>query len=312
VTGSTGSISIGSEACGGQCQNLARSFRLRRFGWNRPGRQGLSRHAFFTWCALEFTSADVERIRSLGHVAEVEVHSEIGSTNDRAIERALEQTLRCPCLILADRQTAGRGRGGNLWWSAPGALTFSLVLEPRRVGLATEAFPQVALAAGLAACEAIEQILPQASPRLKWPNDVFLCGKKVSGILLESPRADSGRLIVGVGLNVNNSLAAAPVELRETAVSMIDVTGRPLDRTAVLIAVLERLDAWLRALAVQPREVFERWRRNCLLTGKRVCLKSGIREIEGLCRGIDESGRLLISTPRGIEAHRSGTVTAFG
>jgi BirA family biotin operon repressor/biotin-[acetyl-CoA-carboxylase] ligase len=257
-------------------------------------------------------SADVERIRVSGHVAEIEVHSEIGSTNDRAIERSDEPTLRCPCLILADRQTSGRGRGGNVWWSAPGALTFSLVLEPRRVGLATEAFPQVALAVGLAVCEAIGQILPQASAGLKWPNDVFLCGKKVSGILLESPRADSGRLIVGVGINVNNSLSSAPVDLRETAISLIDVAGGSIDRTGVLIAVLERLDVWLRALAVQPRDVFERWRHSCLLTGKRVCLQSGTREVEGLCAGIDESGRLLISTPLGTEAHRSGTVISFG
>jgi BirA family transcriptional regulator, biotin operon repressor / biotin---[acetyl-CoA-carboxylase] ligase len=261
--------------------------------------------------ALDFTSADVERIRSAGFVCDVEVHSEIGSTNDRAAERAEEAGLRCPCLILAARQTAGRGRGANSWWSGPGALTFSLVLEPRRIGLATERFPQVALAAGLAVCEVLEQTLPERAVGLKWPNDVFLCGKKVSGILLEAPRAASGRLIAGIGLNVNNSLAAAPAELRRTAVSMIDVAERPLDRTAVLIAVLERLDLWLRALVVNGSDVFERWRPYCVMTGKRVCLRAGARDVEGLCQGIDDDGRLLISTSQGTEAHRSGTVVSF-
>ncbi len=132
-----------------------------------------------------------------------------------------------------------------------GALTFSLVLEPRRVGLPIESFPQVALAAGLAVCEVIEQSLPRAVVGLKWPNDVFLSGKKVSGILLESPLSGSARLIAGIGLNVNNSLAAAPAELQRTAISMIDVAGEPLDRTEVLMLLLERLDLWLRGAGAQ-------------------------------------------------------------
>jgi BirA family transcriptional regulator, biotin operon repressor / biotin---[acetyl-CoA-carboxylase] ligase len=261
---------------------------------------------------LDFTSADVERIRSQGFVREIEVHSEIGSTNDRAAERAEESALPCPCLILAERQNTGRGRGANTWWSGSGALTFSLVLEPRRIGLATESFPQVALAAGLAVCEAIERTLPQSTVGLKWPNDVFLDGKKVCGILLEAPNVDSGRLIAGIGVNVNNSLAPAPVELRHTAVSMIDLAGRPLDRTQVLIAILERLDVWLRALAVNASRVFERWRAYCVLSGKNVCLRVGTSDVEGLCQGIDDSGRLLIATPQGTRAHRSGTVLSFG
>jgi BirA family biotin operon repressor/biotin-[acetyl-CoA-carboxylase] ligase len=185
------------------------------------------------------------------------------------------------------------------------------VLEPRRVGLATEFFPQVALAAGLAVCEVIEQTLTEQPVGLKWPNDVFLCGKKVCGILLEAPRIDSGRLITGIGVNVNNTLAAAPADLRRTAVSMIDVAGRQLDRTEVLVVLLERLDMWLRALAVNTSEVFDRWRPYCVLTGKRVRLRVGARDVEGLCQGIDDSGRLMISTSQGTESHRSGTVLSF-
>jgi BirA family biotin operon repressor/biotin-[acetyl-CoA-carboxylase] ligase len=261
---------------------------------------------------LEFTSADVERIRSGNFVREIEVHSEIGSTNDRAAERALEPSLPCPCLILAARQTAGRGRGANGWWSAPGALTFSLVLEPRRIGLVTERLPQVALASGLAVCEVVGELLPRSPVGLKWPNDVFLSGRKVSGILIEAPSGGgAGRLIAGIGLNVNNAFATAPEELRRTAISMIDVAGRPLDRTTVLLAVLERLDRWLRVLAVDQSAVFERWRHYCILTGKHVRLRAGDRDVEGLCRGIDDDGRLLLSTPQGTEPHRSGTVVSF-
>jgi BirA family transcriptional regulator, biotin operon repressor / biotin---[acetyl-CoA-carboxylase] ligase len=260
---------------------------------------------------LEFTSADVERIRSRNFVREIEVHSEIGSTNDRAAERAFEPSLPCPCLILAARQTAGRGRGANTWWSAPGALTFSLVLEPRRIGLVTERLPQVALASGLAVCEVVAELLPRFPVGLKWPNDVFLSGRKVSGILIEAPHAGTGRLVAGIGLNVNNAFAAAPDELRRTAVSMVDIAGQPFDRTAVLLAILERLETWLRVLAVNDCAVFERWRSYCILTGKRVRLRAGDREVEGVCGGIDDDGRVLLSTPQGTEPHRSGTVVSF-
>ena len=92
---------------------------------------------------------------------------------------------------------------------------------------------------------------------------------------------------------------------------MTDIAERSLDRTDVLVAVLERLDLWLRALAVRATDVFENWRPYCVLTGKRVCLQVGPRDIEGLCQGIDDSGRLLIATPQGTEAHRSGTIVSF-
>jgi BirA family biotin operon repressor/biotin-[acetyl-CoA-carboxylase] ligase len=79
----------------------------------------------------------------------------------------------------------------------------------------------------------------------------------------------------------------------------------------VLVVLLERLDMWLRALAVNKGEVFDRWRPYCVLTGKRVRLRVGARDVEGLCQGIDDSGRLVISTSQGTESHRSGTVLSF-
>jgi BirA family biotin operon repressor/biotin-[acetyl-CoA-carboxylase] ligase len=92
---------------------------------------------------------------------------------------------------------------------------------------------------------------------------------------------------------------------------MIDVAGTPLDRTAVLIALLERLATRQRMLAVSEIDVFERWRPYCVLTGKRVCLNVGTRDVDGVCQGIDDSGRLVIATAQGTEVHRSGTVVSF-
>jgi BirA family biotin operon repressor/biotin-[acetyl-CoA-carboxylase] ligase len=254
---------------------------------------------------------DLDRIRSSGLVREVEFHAEIDSTNDRATEQARLPRLDCPYLVLAARQSAGRGRGSNRWWSAPGALTFSLVLDARQSGLPPERWPQIALAAGGAVCEAIEQSIPEAAVGLKWPNDVYLAGKKACGILVEAPAGGTGRLLVGIGVNVNNRLASAPQELTQIATSMIDVAGRPFDLTDVLLAILARFGDWRSHLVNNERGLFERWRRRCLLTGKRVCLNTGSRQVTGLCRGIDDAGLLVLSTPDGTERYLSGTIVSF-
>jgi BirA family biotin operon repressor/biotin-[acetyl-CoA-carboxylase] ligase len=254
---------------------------------------------------------DLDRIRSSGLVREVEFHAEIDSTNDRATEQARLPQLDCPYLVLAARQSAGRGRGSNRWWSAPGALTFSLVLDARQSGLPPERWPQIALAAGGAVCEAIEQSIPDAAVGLKWPNDVYLAGKKACGILVEAPAGGTGRLLVGTGVNVNNSLASAPPELTQIATSMIDVAGRPFDLTDVLLAILARFGDWRSHLVNNERGLFERWRTRCLLTGKRVCLNTGSRQVTGLCRGIDDAGLLVLSTPDGTERYLSGTIVSF-
>src|SRR5438034_451345 len=99
---------------------------------------------------------------------------------------------------------AGRGRGTNRWWSADGALTFSLVLEAPQERLPMSRWPQVALVAGVAVCEALERMAPRAEMRVKWPNDVYLAGRKICGILSESVPARRDRIVVGIGVNVNN------------------------------------------------------------------------------------------------------------
>jgi BirA family transcriptional regulator, biotin operon repressor / biotin---[acetyl-CoA-carboxylase] ligase len=254
---------------------------------------------------------DLDRIRASGLVGEVEFHAEIGSTNDRSAELAGRAELACPVLVLAAHQTGGRGRGANRWWSAPGALTFSLVLDSQQVNLPTERWPQIALAAGAAVCDAIEEAIPQAAVRVKWPNDVYLAGKKTCGILVEAPADGRGRLIVGIGVNVNNSLAGAPDDLRRIATSMTDEAGRTFVATDVLLSVLSHFAEWRSDLARDERAVFARWRTRCLLTGKRVCLNAGSRQVTGLCRGIDDTGRLVLSTSDGTSSYLSGTVVSF-
>ena len=254
-----------------------------------------------------FSATDIERIKSATFVADVEHHREIGSTNDRALVLAADAERAAPLLVVADRQTGGRGRGANRWWAGDGALTFSLLLEAAAWGLAPDRWPRISLTAGLAVCEALLDLLPGADAGLKWPNDVFLSGRKVCGILIEIPPGQSGRMVVGIGVNVNNSFAAAPGELKSIGVALCDAAGYRFSLADVLIGVLRRLDARLQSLT-DDDDLSQRWRTFCILHGRSVSILSGSRRLAGVCQGIDHDGALLLATPRGEERCYAGVV----
>lgn len=252
---------------------------------------------------------DLQRIHSQGIVRSIECHSALASTSDRALELAGREVLDTPLLVLAEVQTGGRGRGTNRWWAGPGALTFSLVLEAERIRVPPERWPKLALTAGLAVSDAISEFVPGAAIGLKWPNDVYLRGKKISGILVEVPSSRSGRVVLGIGINVNNSLSAAPPELRAGATSLIDEAERRFDLTDVLAAILGRLDREFASLAAADVDLSERWRASCLLEGQPLAVTTGAERVEGVCTGVDRDGALLVSTTAGLRRIYSGTVT---
>lgn len=243
--------------------------------------------------------------------AQIEWHAEIDSTNTRAIALAGDAGVTTPCLIGAERQSAGRGRGNNRWWSGAGSLTFSLVLDPATDFVSTtipplEAtqWPRLSLAAAVALCEVLADRAPRGRPRLKWPNDVHLEGRKVAGILMEAPPAAGNtarRLVLGMGVNVNNSLADAPEEIRNSAIALIDAMGKPTDRSELLCDWMRRFRDHARLLAQEDPELANAWRAFCLLAGQTVSLRAGERTVAGLCLGIDDQGALLIDTPAGTE-----------
>ncbi len=261
---------------------------------------------------------DIDRIPRASFVRHVEWHELISSTNDRGMTLAAEPVLATPFLIAAGQQSAGRGRGMNRWWSDSGALTFSLIFDPQAdqqargsPALAADRWPQIALTAGVALCDVLRESLPHVPTALKWPNDVLLGGKKVSGILVEVPPAappHPRRLVLGMGINVNNSLAAAPAELRSTAVSLCDAAGALFDLSELLLAWLNRFAEHLDALAAADPALPERCQSLCALSGKSVELQSGNRTVNGFCRGIDTDGALLIDTETGRERLYAGAV----
>jgi len=208
-------------------------------------------------------------------------HRLTDSTNARARELA---TAGAPhgTLLTADEQAAGRGRQGRSWTAPAGtALLMSLIL--RDLGPARELLP---LAAALAVCEACEAVAP-VHCLIKWPNDVWIDGRKVAGILIEGRPAE-GWTVLGIGLNVSTVAEDFPQELREAATSLwLAAGGTQLATEASLSAVLSALDA---RLGDPTDEVLKRWRERDALRGLVVRWNGG----EGVAAGIEDSGALLV------------------
>jgi BirA family transcriptional regulator, biotin operon repressor / biotin---[acetyl-CoA-carboxylase] ligase len=206
------------------------------------------------------------------------------STNERARELAIGGAPH-GTLVTADEQSAGRGRQGRTWTAPPrSALLMSLVLRDLR-----ETLP---LVAAVAVCEA----LPVAAA-IKWPNDVWVRGRKLAGILVEG-RPQEGWAVLGVGVNVGT--AEFPPALRETATSL-RLEGVDAGAEDILERVLEALERWL------PRpvgEVLAAWRERDALLGRPVRWANG----SGVGRGVDETGALLVDTAAGRVVLQAGEV----
>ena len=251
---------------------------------------------------------DLERITAETFVKRVHFFDSIDSTNTAAL-RATSTASETAELFLTDQQTSGRGRGENQWWSTDGSLTFSLLAPP--LPIPEERIALASLATGVAICQAVERFLPAARVRLKWPNDVFIDGKKAAGILIESTAQKPRRLVVGIGLNVNHTFDGAPQELKETATSLQNAMGQPFDRTEVLIECLKRLEQRLNQLATGSASLTERWQHYSLLTGKQVHVETDQKQLVGLCKGIAADGALLIETAEGITPCYTGVIVEF-
>jgi BirA family biotin operon repressor/biotin-[acetyl-CoA-carboxylase] ligase len=254
---------------------------------------------------------DLNRVEAETFVAEIAYRPEVSSTNDWALELAREGGHRLPLLVLASRQTQGRGRGANRWWSAPGALTFSLLLDTRQVLPAPSALPQLSLVAGVSVCKTLASLVPGGEVRLKWPNDILLGRRKACGILVESPARPQDRCIVGIGINVNNSLSEAPAEVRERAISLADATGERRDLTGVLVDVLRHLEMAFVGLVACRLPLSAASRPWCVLTGKHIAIVAGKKRVEGVCVGIDDDGALRVRTQETEQRLVSGVVESI-
>ncbi len=253
---------------------------------------------------------DVDRLLAVTFLAHAECHTELNSTQLRARALAEAGNVPSPALVVADRQTAGRGRANNRWWTGEGSLAFSLLVDPQQFGFPSRVVPRLSLAAGVAVIDAIAPRLSGQTLGLHWPNDVNVGRGKLAGILVEV--LPDGRHIIGIGLNSNNTAADAPAEIRESIATLADLTGRAHDPTELLVALLENLEASLVQLGEPVERLGERFDLLCLQRGEVLTVHQGEQKITGRCLGIAPDGALLLENPTGRQAVLSGTLKPTG
>lgn len=240
---------------------------------------------------------------------EIEYHQQIGSTNERARELARAGAPE-GTLIVAEEQTAGRGRRGRGWTSpfAEGIFA-SLILRPL---MSPFEAPKLTLLAAVAICHAIRTVCGLEAV-LKWPNDVQVEGKKVCGILVEmGAEMDSvNYVVIGSGINANVRMESFPPDVQATAGSLNQFTGHHVDRVALLaeyLHVLERL--YQLGMKDQFQTLIDEVRKLSITIGKWVDVHTTEGVWEGEAVAIDESGALVVVDADGQEHHlHSGEVT---
>ncbi len=228
------------------------------------------------------------------------------STNADLAEQARAGAAEAAALV-AEHQTAGRGRMGRGWEAPPAsALTLSVLVRP---GVPSARWPWLPLLAGTAVAEAVSRTTG-VDAGLKWPNDVVVDDRKLAGVLLERVETATGpAAVIGVGLNVSLRRDELPVP---TATSLALETGAPVDRQPLLLAVLRTLASLYKAWAAEegdPHGLHLAYVRRCTTIGQRVRvdLPDGT-VVTGTAESVDSSGRLVVASAGGRQTLGAGDV----
>ncbi|MBL0220496.1 MAG: biotin--[acetyl-CoA-carboxylase] ligase [Myxococcales bacterium] len=229
--------------------------------------------------------------------------AECASTNDEA-GRLARAGARHGTIVVANAQTAGRGRDGRTWQSPPGmGLYLSAILRPP---LPLSDVPPMTLAIGIGLCDAARAT--GAAVTLKWPNDLLVDGKKLAGVLVES-QSQGGKLeavVIGIGVNITGRL---PAEVAASAVTLEDAADSEIDREAFIAAVLAQVEHWVdRYVAMGLEEIIPAWQDRMAL-GLRARATIDGTLLTGIVSGLDDDGALLLLGDDGaLHRVRSGDV----
>lgn len=232
----------------------------------------------------------------IGH--SIHYYQEIGSTNDEAFRLGMEGAPE-GTVIVANSQSAGKGRLQRSWFSPPSSNIYtSVILRPE---FNPADAPRITIMAGLAAAQTIETYCPRKT-RIKWPNDILLDGKKVCGILaqMQSNEDKIDFIILGIGINVNIAADEFPPEIRNIATSIAAQSGGYHSRQDLLITLYKNLSKWYKTLTSTGFEMIrEEWLKMASLIGSETQVKFRDEIIKGKALGIDERGALVMSDSKG-------------
>ncbi len=235
---------------------------------------------------------------------------QVGSTNDVAREWALAGAP-AGFVALAEEQIAGRGRFGRFWSAPPGtSLLISVILRPR---VSHARLPRLTMVGAVAVAETLSDLESGSdiSVSIKWPNDVWLNGLKVAGVLPEAiwQGQTMSAVILGIGLNVRVDFKGTPLEGRATSIE--SAAGLAVDRAQLLAHLLQRIDYW--SMRVEDPGLFEAWRSRLITLGRHITAHGEKGDLAGQAVDVDDDGTLILRADDGT-IHRivAGEVTLSG
>lgn len=240
--------------------------------------------------------------------------TELTSTNSIASELLRENTNKIPegTIVIAEKQSVGKGRSGKKWFSPAGGIWLSVVLYPE---LDPSHMSFITLMTAVAVVKAIEKLLPKIELQIKWPNDILISGRKVCGILTEM--STEGRnirwVIVGIGINVNNCSFQLPRHISNDSISLKETVGHSVSRLKLLNYLCSELEKSYWVFKEKGfSEILEEWKSYNNIIGKYVEVNSGNKIITGRAIDINEKGALIIKTKdEKIKEIISGTISTL-
>ncbi len=272
----------------------------------------MSENSTVTFDLSEFRR-DLQTTR-LGH--SIEYLARVTSTSDNVLDMARRGAPE-GTLVVAEEQTAGRGRQGAVWYSPPGCgIWASVLLRPCDVPLTQ--MPPLSMCAAYAVSTAIEQVAG-VSPKIKWPNDVLLQDRKIAGLMIETETVpgiadELPFVILGMGINVNQTSDQFTTDLMQTATSIRSVTGQVLNRMLLLRRVLEHFEPVYRKFVNHGfASMLDAIKSRLAWRGRLVELVGGNSTVKGRVLDVDSDGRLIIDTyEEGRVAIYSGSLHLLG
>ena len=233
------------------------------------------------------------------YTGQIHIYDCLESTNETAKEMTRSGAGKHGAVIVADHQTAGKGRYGKTFYSPPNhGLYVSFILDPVQLGFSTPTL--VTAFAAVSVCEAIEAVSDK-SPQIKWVNDIFLDGRKICGILTESVTSagndNSQWLILGIGVNFNTPLSEFPEEIRHAAGSLFVTENPPITRNQLAAEIINRIVSSYNQCG--ECNMLEKYRSRMFLLGETVSVTGTEEAYDAIAIDIDDIGRLIVKKENG-------------
>ncbi len=240
------------------------------------------------------------RTKELGK--NIEYYNRLDSTNTEAWE-LVEEDKNHGTIVITENQTNGKGQKNKTWGMVPGkSLVFSLIL--------TKNYPidhsgLICLSVSLALIESLNKRGLDA--QLKWPNDLLIDGKKIGGILCETKieKNDIKNMVIGVGVNVNESIAEHDESIQKNLTTMFEVSKHPHQRELIVAEFINSFELMLNKLSTEPNQIIEEWLDKCMHLNEKILFLQNEKILEGVFCGLDNNGFAKIEIDNKVKSYNS-------